>query len=97
VDANRALERTARDSSGRLVAFLTARSRDVAGAEDALGDAFRAALETWPRTAYRSAVNTMVHVSVERSIAGRGSGSYRTTSHRAFSYANDGRRRRIIC
>jgi predicted RNA polymerase sigma factor len=50
VDANRALERAARDSYGRLVAYLTARSRDVAGAEDALGDAFRAALETWPRT-----------------------------------------------
>jgi RNA polymerase sigma-70 factor (ECF subfamily) len=39
----------ARDSYGRLVAFLAARSRDVAAAEDALGDAFRAALEAWPR------------------------------------------------
>ena len=50
MDARRAVERAARDSYGRLVAFLAARSRDVAAAEDALGDAFRAALEAWPRT-----------------------------------------------
>jgi predicted RNA polymerase sigma factor len=50
MDTRWALERAARDSYGRLVAFLTARSRDVAAAEDALSDAFRAALETWPRT-----------------------------------------------
>lgn len=30
------------------MAYLAARSRDVAAAEDALADAFRAALETWP-------------------------------------------------
>jgi predicted RNA polymerase sigma factor len=49
-EAERAIERAARDSYGRLVAFLAARSRDVAAAEDALADAFRAALETWPRS-----------------------------------------------
>jgi RNA polymerase sigma-70 factor (ECF subfamily) len=43
-----AVEATARNSYGRLVAFLAARSGDVAGAEDALGDAFVAALERWP-------------------------------------------------
>jgi RNA polymerase sigma-70 factor (ECF subfamily) len=48
-DARRAAEAAARDGYGRLVAYLSARSRDVAGAEDALGEAFRAALETWPR------------------------------------------------
>ena len=49
-DATRAaVERAARDSRARLLAFLAARSRDVAAAEDALSDAFRAALETWPR------------------------------------------------
>lgn len=46
--ARRAVERAARDSRARLLAFLTARSRDLAAAEDALADAFRAALETWP-------------------------------------------------
>jgi len=39
-----------RASYGRLVAFLAARSRDVAGAEDALAEAFQAALVAWPRT-----------------------------------------------
>ena len=48
-DAHRAAEAAARDGYGRLVAYLSARSRDVAGAEDALGESFRAALETWPR------------------------------------------------
>ncbi|HVZ37788.1 MAG TPA: RNA polymerase subunit sigma-70, partial [Candidatus Kapabacteria bacterium] len=45
-----AVERAARDSYGRLLAYLSARSRDVAAAEDALADAFHAALETWPRS-----------------------------------------------
>lgn len=49
-DVHRAVERAARDSYGRLVAFLAARSRDVAAAEDALADAFHAALRTWPLT-----------------------------------------------
>jgi RNA polymerase sigma-70 factor, ECF subfamily len=40
-----AIEAVARNSYGRLIAFLAARSGDVAGAEDALGDAFVAALE----------------------------------------------------
>ncbi|MBV8731060.1 MAG: RNA polymerase subunit sigma-70 [Acidobacteriia bacterium] len=44
-----AIEQAVRDSYGRLLAFLAARSRDVAGAEDALADAFKTAVETWPR------------------------------------------------
>jgi len=48
-DAHRAIESVARESYGRLVAFLCARTRDVAGAEDALGEALVAALATWPR------------------------------------------------
>lgn len=39
----------ARRSYGKLVAFLAARTRDVAAAEDALSDAFAAALADWPR------------------------------------------------
>jgi RNA polymerase sigma-70 factor (ECF subfamily) len=38
----------ARRSYGKLVAFLAARTRDVAGAEDALSEAFAAALAEWP-------------------------------------------------
>ncbi|MGF1477287.1 MAG: RNA polymerase sigma factor [Geminicoccaceae bacterium] len=41
-------EDVARASYGRLIAYLAARTGDVAAAEDALGDAFRSALETWP-------------------------------------------------
>ncbi len=43
-----AIETVAQDSYGRLIAYLAARSGDVAGAEDALGDAFIAALKRWP-------------------------------------------------
>jgi RNA polymerase sigma-70 factor (ECF subfamily) len=45
---NAAIEAVVRNSYGRLIAFLVARSGDVAGAEDALGDAFVAALQHWP-------------------------------------------------
>ncbi|MBO9662558.1 DUF6596 domain-containing protein [Dokdonella sp.] len=47
--ARRATELVARRSYGKLVAFLAARSRDLAAAEDALADAFAAALAEWPR------------------------------------------------
>src|SRR5919198_4816090 len=43
-----AVESIARESYGRLIAYLAARSGDVAGAEDALGDAFVTALKRWP-------------------------------------------------
>lgn len=45
---SRAAERVARDSYGRLIAILAARDRDIAAAEDALADAFAAALRVWP-------------------------------------------------
>ena len=38
----------ARRSYGKLVAFLAARTRDMAAAEDALSEAFASALEHWP-------------------------------------------------
>ncbi|WP_274626606.1 RNA polymerase sigma factor [Arvimicrobium flavum] len=46
--ARAAAELAARQSYGRLVAYLSARTRDVAAAEDALGDAFAEALQRWP-------------------------------------------------
>jgi predicted RNA polymerase sigma factor len=49
MDARRAAELAARHSYGRLVAYLAVRSRDLTAAEDALGDAFLAALKTWPQ------------------------------------------------
>lgn len=49
MNAAAAAERVARESYGRLLALLSARTRDVAAAEDALADAFAAALSAWPR------------------------------------------------
>jgi predicted RNA polymerase sigma factor len=48
-DAHRAVEAVARESYGRLVAYLSAHTRDVAGAEDALGEALHDALISWAR------------------------------------------------
>jgi len=44
-----AADAVARRSYGKLVAFLAARTGDVAAAEDALSQAFAAALESWPQ------------------------------------------------
>jgi RNA polymerase sigma-70 factor (ECF subfamily) len=44
-----AAERAARHSYGKLVAYLSARTRDIAGSEDALSEAFAAALRGWRR------------------------------------------------
>src|ERR1700681_4071974 len=46
--ARAAAEAAARRSYGKLVAFLAARTSDVAGAEDSLSEAFAAALVDWP-------------------------------------------------
>src|SRR6478672_4119354 len=46
--ARSAAEAVARQSYGKLVAFLAARTHDVSAAEDALSEAFAAALADWP-------------------------------------------------
>lgn len=48
-EAHRTVERVARESYGRLVAYLCAHTHDVASAEDALSEALAAALTAWPR------------------------------------------------
>ena len=47
--AHLAADTVARQSYGKLLAYLTASTRDVAAAEDALSEAFAAALTTWPQ------------------------------------------------
>jgi len=42
------IEAIARNSYGQLIAYVAARTADVAGAEDALSEAFVAALKKWP-------------------------------------------------
>jgi len=46
---HRTIERVARESYGRLVAYLSSHTRDVASAEDALSNALVKALTSWPR------------------------------------------------
>jgi predicted RNA polymerase sigma factor len=46
--AQRTADAVARRSYGKLVAFLAARTKDVAAAEDALAEAFASALVDWP-------------------------------------------------
>jgi RNA polymerase sigma-70 factor, ECF subfamily len=48
MQARSTAEEVARRSYGKLVAFLAARTRDVAAAEDALSEAFTSALTDWP-------------------------------------------------
>lgn len=47
--AHAVAELAARQSYGRLLAILSARTRDIAASEDALAEAFAAALDSWPR------------------------------------------------
>ena len=70
-DAHRAAELAARASYGRLLAYLAARGRDVAAAEDALGDAFTAALETWPRVGVPDNPDAWLLVAARRRLVDR--------------------------
>ena len=46
---HRTIERVARESYGRLVAYLSVNTHDLAAAEDALSEALVNALTAWPR------------------------------------------------
>jgi len=70
-DAERAVEAVARDSYGRLVSFLAARSRDVAAAEDALGEAFLAALHAWPRDGVPDKPDAWLFTAARRQLIDR--------------------------
>ncbi|MWC29197.1 RNA polymerase sigma factor [Paenibacillus sp. MMS18-CY102] len=47
METRQVIEETARDAYGRLISYLAVNWRDLQAVEDALGDAFLAALETW--------------------------------------------------
>ncbi|RKN85960.1 RNA polymerase sigma factor [Paenibacillus ginsengarvi] len=49
METNQVIEAAARDAYGRLLSYLAVHWRDLQAVEDALGDAFLAALETWPK------------------------------------------------
>jgi predicted RNA polymerase sigma factor len=48
-DTHRTVERVARESYGRLVAYLSVQTHDLASAEDALSSALVSALSHWPQ------------------------------------------------
>ena len=47
-ETQRTIERVARESYGRLVAYLSTNTHDVTAAEDALSEALLKALRVWP-------------------------------------------------
>jgi RNA polymerase sigma-70 factor, ECF subfamily len=59
-------ERAARDAYGRLVAYLAWQWRDLAAAEDALAEAFVAALTHWPRDGVPSAPDAWLLTAAKR-------------------------------
>lgn len=56
----------ARASYGRLLAILTTRTSDIAAAEDALADAFAAALRTWPERGVPTSPEAWLLVAAKR-------------------------------
>lgn len=65
-------EETARASYGRLLAWLCARTGDVSAAEDALSEAFRAALEHWPKTGAPASPEAWIITAARRKLIDQG-------------------------
>jgi len=66
--AAHAAETAARRSYGKLVAFLSARTRDVAAAEDALSSAFESALRDWPASGVPASPEAWLLTAARRSM-----------------------------
>jgi len=67
-DTQRTIERVARESYGRLVAYLSTHTRDVAAAEDALSEALLVALRVWPRDGLPQNPEAWLLTAARRSI-----------------------------
>ncbi|MCX6520282.1 MAG: RNA polymerase subunit sigma-70, partial [Actinobacteria bacterium] len=70
-NVHEAVEEVASTSYGRLVAYLASRTGDLAGAEDALADAFEAALRSWPTAGVPDRPVTWMLTAAKRSMIGR--------------------------
>jgi len=70
-NAHEAVDEVARTSYGRLVAYFASRTGDLAGAEDALADAFEAAVRTWPVKAVPDRPVSWMITAAKRSMIGR--------------------------
>jgi RNA polymerase sigma-70 factor (ECF subfamily) len=66
--AHRTVERMARESYGRLVAYLSVHTRDVAAAEDALSEALLSALTAWARNGIPQSPEAWLMTTARRSI-----------------------------
>lgn len=68
MDAHHAAAHAARESFGRLLAWLAWKWGDIAAAEDALADALVKALETWPRTGVPDAPDSWLLTVARRQL-----------------------------
>ncbi len=84
---HRTIERVARESYGRLVAYLSSHTRDVASAEDALSNALVAALTTWPRDGVPQNPEAWLLTTARHSLHRSRSSSASSRSERADSHA----------
>jgi RNA polymerase sigma-70 factor (ECF subfamily) len=67
-DAAAAAEAAARQAYGRLLAWLAWQWRDIAAAEDALGDALLSALNTWPRDGVPASPEGWLMIAARRNL-----------------------------
>ena len=67
-ETHRSIERAARQSYGRLLAWLAWRWRDLAAAEDALAQAFASALESWPKTGVPDSPDAWLMTAAKRNL-----------------------------
>ena len=68
LQVQQAAEHAARASYGRLLAYLAYRWRDIAAAEDALAEAFAAALESWPRSGVPQSPDAWLMTAAKRNL-----------------------------
>lgn len=89
-DTHATVDAVVRQSYSRLVAYLAARSQDVAAAEDALGDALVAALKRWPDEGIpRQPEAWLLHVARNRLIDGARRAQVRDESRELLQVATE--------
>ncbi|MES2883421.1 MAG: DUF6596 domain-containing protein [Pseudomonadota bacterium] len=71
MQASQIAERAARESYGRLVALLASKSGDLAESQDALGEAFVAALESWPHAGVPTNPDAWLFAAARRTLIDR--------------------------
>lgn len=110
MDARRVAENAARVSYGRLLALLASRSRDLAAAEDALSEAFVAALKNWPEsgvpqnpdawlmTAARNRMNNLyLHIGVQNAAASDLARHYEALCETSDAYPDERLKLLFVC